>query len=276
MKKLKQSRLARFACAVLFCLCTAAAQAAGRTLVFTPLPIEQPETVITASRPLVSYLSKQLGVPITIRYEKNYEDILHLFQEGTIDIVHLGPLPYVTLRQACPEAEPLAGINEADGKTAYTCAMVTAFDGPTALKQVRRSVALTQPLSTCGYLAAGYLLDKHGIQLDALQHDYLGNHDKVALAVVKGTYEVGTIKTTVAKKYTNLTLRVIEETPNLPGFLLVGNKATLSPDQIRKITGFLLKLPDSEKKNLNLGKYGFTAITNTDYDLIRQYSRFFR
>ncbi len=276
MERVKQNWLIGFGCALLFCLSATAAQATGRALVFTPLPIEQPETVIAASRPLVNYLSKQLGVPISIRYEKNYEDILRLFQEGKIDIVHLGPLPYVTLRQVYPKAEPLAAINEADGKTTYTCAMVTAFDGPATLKLVRRSVALTQPLSTCGHLTAGYLLNKHGIQLDALHHDYLGNHDKVALAVVKGTYEVGTIKTTVAKKYANLTLRVIEETPNLPGFLLVGNKATLSLDQIREITGLLLKLSGSEQTSLNLGKYGFSATTNADYDLIRTYSRFIR
>lgn len=273
---LKQNRLTGFVCAVLLILVAAAGQAGERGLVFAPLPIEQPETVITASHPLVSYLSKQLGVPISIRYEKNYDDMLRLFREGKIDILHLGPLPYVTLRQVYARAEPLATINEADGKTSYTCAMVTAFDGPKNLSLVRRSVALTQPLSTCGHLAAGYLLDKHGIQLDSLHHEYLGNHDKVALAVVKGIYEVGALKTTVAQKYTNLTLRVLEETPGFPGFLLVGNKATLSADQLREITRLLLELPDHERNRLNLGRYGFSVTRNADYDLIRRYSRFFR
>jgi phosphonate transport system substrate-binding protein len=272
----KQSRVLYFAYALLFFLGTPPDQAAGRDLVFTPLPIEQPETVIAASRPLVTYLSKQLGVPINIRYEKSYEDILRLFQEGEIDLVQLGPLPYATLRQAYPLAEPLVAIKEPDGKITYTCAMVTAFDGPTTLRHVRRPVALTQPLSTCGYLTASYLLDKHGIKLESLHHGYLGNHDKVALAVVRGTYEVGAIKTTVAKKYANLTLRVIEETPNFPGFLLVGNKATLSAEQINGIVRILLELPDSEQKSLNVGKYGFAATSNADYDQIRHYSRFFR
>lgn len=251
-------------------------QAAGRSLVFTPLPIEQPETVIAASRPLVTYLSQKMGVPISIRYEKSYADILRLFQEGKIDLLHLGPLPYVTLRQACPKALPLAAINESNGKAAYTCAMVTTFDGPKTLKQVRGPVALTQPLSTCGHLTAGYLLDKQGIQLEALSHDHVGNHDKVALEVIKGRYQAGTIKTSVAKKYTGLTLRIIEETPYFPGFLLVGNSATLRPEQLEQITRLLLTLPVNDQNNPSLGKYGFSPTSDADYNLIRTYSRFFK
>lgn len=268
-------RLIIYASALLLCG-FASGQAAERPLVFTPLPIEQPETVIAASRPLADYLSRQLGVPVTIRHEKKYEDIIRLFKEGKIDIVHLGPLPYVTLRRDCPDAEPLATIREPDGKAAYTCAVVTAFDGPASISQVRRSVALTQPLSTCGHLTAGYLLDRHHIKLETLRHDYLGNHDKVALAVVKGAYEVGAIKTSVAKKYTNLTLRVLEETPPFPGLLLVGNKATLKQDQINQIRKSLITIPGQEQERLVLGKFGFTAVSDADYGLIRQNMKFFK
>lgn len=261
---------------LLLCLAVLPGHVVARELVYTPLPIEQPETVLNANRPLVSYLSKQLKTPITIRYEKNYEEILRLFKDGKIDIVHLGPLPYVTLRDRYDKAEPLAATNEADGKSFYTCAMVTAFDGPTSVRQVRRSIAFSQPLSTCGHLTAGYLLDRHGIKLEDLHHEYLGNQDQVALAVVKGNYEVGTIKTAVAKKYTNLTLRIIEETPAFPGFLLVANKATMTPDQISKIRKILLSMTPKDFGGLVLGRYGFSPVLDSSYDLIRQNLRFSR
>ena len=276
MGKKQQIFLGSLLSGLLICLNVPASLAAERTLVYTPLPIEQPETVIAANTPLVTYLSKQLRVPIAIRYEKNYEEILRLFQEGKIDIVHLGPLPYVSLRQHYSKAEPLVAIKESDGNAAYTCAMVTAFDGPQSIKQVSRSVALSQPLSTCGHLTAGCLLDKHGINLEGLHHEYLGNQDKVALAVVKGVYEVGVLKTTVAKKYTNLTLHVIEETETFPGFLLVANKATLSLEQIKELRKAFLTISSSEQNRLGLGKYGFAPAANADYDSIRQYQKFFR
>ena len=274
MLKVKLSGMAGFAGALLVSLVAMTGHAAGRELVYTPLPIEQPETVIDANRPLVAYLSKQLKTPI--RYEKNYDDILRLFQEGKIDIVHLGPLPYVILKSSYPQSEPVAAINEQDGKATYTCAMVTAFDGPMSVKQVRRSIAFSQPLSTCGRLTAGYLLDKYGIKLEDLHHDYLGNQDQVALAVVKGNYEVGTMKAAVAKKYTNLTLRIIEETPAFPGFLLVANKATMTPEQIAKIRSILLSTKPKDSAGLVLGRYGFSPVVDSSYDLIRQNLRFSR
>lgn len=261
---------------LLGCLMIQTGHAAGRELVYAPLPIEQPETVIAASRPFVSYLSKQLNAPVSIRYEKNYEEILRLFQQGKIDIVHLGPLPYVILKKSYTKAEPVVAINEPDGKASYTCAMVTAFDGPTSVRQVRRSVAFSQPLSTCGHLTAGYLLDKYGIKLEDLHHEYLGNQDQVALAVVKGNYEVGTMKAAVAKKYTNLTLRIVEETPAFPGFLLVANQATVAPEQIAKIRKILLSTTPKDAAGLVLGHYGFSPVEDGNYDLIRQNLKFSR
>ncbi len=262
--------------ALMVCLMMQAGHAAGRELVYTPLPIEQPETVITANRPFVSYLSKQLHTPVTIRYEKDYQEILRLFQQGKIDLVHLGPLPYVILKKSYTKAEPVVAINEADGKSTYACAMVTAFDGPASVKQVRRSIALSQPLSTCGHLTAGYLLDKYGIQLENVHHEYVGNQDQVALAVVKGSYEVGTMKAAVAKKYTNLTLRIIEETPAFPGFLLVANQATMTPQQIAEIRKILLSTTPKNAAGLVLGQYGFAPVFDSSYDLIRQNLKFFR
>lgn len=276
MLKVQLSRIIGVAGTLLVCLVAMTGYAAGRDLVYTPLPVEQPETVIAANRPLVSYLSKQLKTTITIRYEKNYDDILRLFQEGKIDIVQFGPLPYVILRKSYPKAEPLAAINEPDGKASYTCALVTAFDGPTSVKQIRRSIALSQPLSTCGHLTAGYLLNKHGLKLEAVHHEYLENHDKVALAVAKGNYEVGSIKTAVAKKYTALTLRIIEETPVFPGFLLIANKATLTPDQTRELSRILLTVTPKDRSGLVLGRYGFSPAVDSNYDLIRQNLKFFR
>ncbi|MDK9716948.1 MAG: PhnD/SsuA/transferrin family substrate-binding protein [Trichlorobacter sp.] len=276
MVKLKWSGLAWFAAVLVSGQILSSGYAVARELVYTPLPIEQPETVLNANRPLVSYLSKQLKTPISIRYEKSYEEILRLFKQGKIDIVHLGPLPYVILKNSYPQAEPVAAINEPDGKATYTCAMVTAFDGPTSVKQVHRSIAFSQPLSTCGHLTAGYLLAKHGVKLETLHHDYLGNQDQVALAVVKGNYEVGTIKAAVAKKYTNLTLRIIEETPAFPGFLLVANNATMTPEQIKAISRALLSASSEDRAALMLGRHGFAPVVDTHYDLIRQNMQFSR
>lgn len=265
-----------FLAAILFCLAATAGLASGRELVFAPLPIEQPESVVNTSRPLITYLSRHLGTPIQIRYESDFKTILRLFREGKIDIAHLGPLPYLSLKQSYTRVEPIATVNESDGSDAYTCALVTAFDGPSSLSQVQGPIALTQPLSTCGHLTAGYLLQKHGRQIESFRHDYLGNQDKVALAVIQGTYQVGTMKTALVKKYANLTLRVLEETPRFPGFLLVANTGTMKPELITKVRAALLSMPAKDREGLLMGQYGFSPVSHQTYDLLRTYQVFFK
>lgn len=245
--------------------------AAGRDLVLVPLPLEQPEVVIADSRPLAALLAKRLQQPVQVRYIANYQDMLLQFQRGTIDILHLGPLPYLKLRQMQAGVEPLAVLNEADGSTAYSCALVTAFDGPATTAQLQGAVALTQPLSTCGYLTAAYLLDRVGKDIEKLSYAYLGNHDKVALAVARGSYQSGTMKTALASKYAGLGIRVLAETPRFPGFLLVANRATLPSKRLDELRNVLLGLTAQERSGLRFGRYGFSPVVAEQYDQLERY-----
>lgn len=256
---------------ILFVCCVGVFTAPARDLVFVPLPLEQPEAVIARARPLAALLSARLQQPVQVRYIPNYQDILQQFKRGTIDILHLGPLPYLKLLQMQAGAEPLVVVNEADGSTAYTCALVTAYDGPSAIAQLQGPVALPQPLSTCGHPSAVYLFDRQGNNLEKLGYTYLGNHDKVALAVARGNYQAGTMKTALAVKYANLGLRVLAETPPLPGFLLVANRANLPPKRIDELRQLLLGLTAQERSGLQLGRYGFSPVVDESYQQLERY-----
>ncbi len=261
-------------CALLLCLVIRVAAAQGaehRALVLVPLPLEQPEAVIASTRPLAALLSARLQQPVQVRYIHNYQDILQQFQRGAIDILHLGPLPYLKLRQLQAGAEPLVTVNEADGAAAYSCALVTGFDGPTTVASLKGPLALTQPLSTCGHLTAAYLLDRQGKSLEKLNYTYLGSHDKVALAVARGSYQAGTMKTALAAKFANLGVRVLAETPLFPGFMLVANRATLPPKRIDELRRVLLGLSAQERAGLRMGRHGFSPVVEAQYDQLEQY-----
>ena len=260
-------------CVTLLCLFfrTTVVQAVDRELILVPLPLEQPEAVIAATRPLAALLSERLQQPVQVRYIASYQDILEQFKRGTIDIVHLGPLPYLKLRQMQIGAEPLAVVNEADGAAAYSCALVTGFDGPSGVARVKGPLALTQPLSTCGHLTAAYLLDRQGKNIEKLHYSYLGNHDKVALAVARGSYQAGTMKTALAAKFANLGVRVLVETPLFPGFLLVANRTTLPPKRIDELRKVLLGLSAQERAGLQLGRHGFSPVVEAQYDQLERY-----
>lgn len=274
MRKLQLS-----ACSLLLGLtCLFQSVAHAETLFFAPLPMEQPEEVVKNFKPMLSYLEKKLGVNIEIKYSSSYAEILEQFRLGQIDLAYLGPLPYVTLRDNYAQARPLVHFLEKSGEAAYTCALVSAGDPlPRNAKNVR--VALTQALSTCGYLSTDNLIHKAGSELKHNRYRYLGKHDEVALAVARGDFEFGGLKTAIAKKYSHLGIRVLSETAPLPSFALIANTRRLSPDTLNALREALTTLEPAGKDKALMAdwgsnlRYGSVKASNEDFDVVRQLRR---
>jgi len=246
--------------------------AAAETLSFAPLPMETAETVAGQWKPLLDHIEKSLGVTLRIEYSESYGEILDKFRAGKIDLAYLGPLPYVALREKFPQATPIVHFNEKNGKPAYTCAIVALADAKLGLKDIKgKKVALTQPLSTCGYLSTDGLLRQAGATLEQNRYRYLDKHDEVALAVTRGEFDAGGLKTAIGKKYAHLGLAVIAETAPLPGFALVANASTVKGERIAQIQK-MLESVDAATRNAwgdNI-RHGAVAARDADYDTVRK------
>ena len=272
------SRLLSWLCALLAIIVTWTATAQAETLRFAPLPMENRETVVKQYRPMVLYLEKSLNVTIEFVFSDNYADILNNFIAGQIDLAYLGPLPYAELRAKDSQAEPLVHFNEASGQPMYTCAIVTLADSPLQLQGLKnKKIALTQPLSTCGYLSVNGLLREQGGSLEDNRYTYLDKHDAVALAVVRGEFDAGGLKTAIGKKYAHMGLKILAETAPMPSFGLVGNRATMSTTTMQALREALTKLdPAAGDKEMlatwgeNI-RYGAVAASDKDYDVVRKF-----
>ena len=242
------------------------------TIVFAPLPMENIKTVFTQFNPMIDYLSKKLNKKIILDYNTNYADILKKFKQGKIDIAYLGPLPYVALKKEYPLASPLVHFKNSEGHTFYTCSIITFATTSTRINNiVNKKIALTQPLSTCGYLSVNALLNKSDNSLENNKYRYLNRHDSVALSVIKGEFDFGGVKNSIAKKYSNLGLKVISSTPLLPSFVLVGNEGTLSKKTLDNIQNIMTNVERDEYqlwgKNIS---YGCSKSKDTDYNGVRK------
>jgi len=277
-RKIKRQLVAIVALAGLALAGTTEAFAQAATLRFAPLPMENRETLLKQFRPLAVFLEKKLGVTIEFDFSDNYAEIIKKFSAGQIDLAYLGPLPYVELQAQYKQAQALVHFNEASGQPMYTCALVAIADTPLNLKEVKnRRIALTQPLSTCGYLAVNGLLQEQGSQLADNRYQYLDKHDAVALAVVRGEFDAGGLKTSIGKKYAHLGLTILAETPPLPSFGLVANQATVSAATIEAIRTALTRLdPAGADKEMlqswgeNI-RYGAVTAADSDYAVVRKF-----
>jgi phosphonate transport system substrate-binding protein len=248
----------------------------ARTLVLAPLPMESRETVLKQFMPVARYLKERLGHEVVFDYSDSYAEILDKFRQGRIDLAYLGPLPYVSLKNVCSEATPLVHFREASGEPLYTCAIVALADNGLSLNGMEKGkVALTQPLSTCGFLSTNGLLRQHGSALSRNLYRYLGKHDEVAKSVVRGEFDLGGLKTSIGRKYEHLGITILAETAPMPSFALVGNAATLSPEEREAIRQTLAGLdPDGRDKEMlsswgeNL-RHGSVPADDADYAPVR-------
>ncbi|MCX7898390.1 MAG: PhnD/SsuA/transferrin family substrate-binding protein [Rhodocyclaceae bacterium] len=239
---------------------------------FAPLPLEAPETVVASWKPTLDYLAEKLGVAIRIDYSDSYEAIIDKFASGQIELAYLGPLPYVELKKRLPAAEPLVHFREKDGAATYTCALV-AVEGNMTLRQMQgKKVALTQPLSTCGYLAAEGLLRAAGTSLEKNRYRYLDKHDAVALAVVRGEYDLGSLRTAIAKKYRHLGLTILAESPPFPALALVAHGGRIDPARRERLRKLLLEVdPAIRARWGEPTRHGAAPAQDADYDVVRGY-----
>lgn len=247
----------------------------AETLTFAPLPMETPETVVKQVKPMLAHLEKSLGAQIRIDYSSDYAEILAKFESGKLDLAYLGPLPYLTLRDRVAAATPLVHFKEASGSATYTCAIVAPADAKPDLRRLKgRKVALTQPLSTCGFLSTDGLLRQAGSTLDDNLYRYLDKHDEVALAVTRGEFDLGGLKTAIGRKYAHLGLVVVAESAPLPGFALVANAKTVSAERMAQLRDALVGVDGDTAKGWGDNiRHGAVAAFDGDYDGLRRLRR---
>ena len=255
--------------AVLFAalLLTLVTISSAETLKFAPLPMETAETVAAQWKPLLEHLKKVCDIELDFDYSTSNEQILEKFEAGQLDLAYLGPLPYLRLKDRFPLARPRVIFHVADGRPSDTSALVVAADSVLRPDRLAgRTIALTQPLSTCGFFSISGLLQQAGIRLEETRYRYLGPHDAVALAVAGGEFDAGGLKSAIARKYASLGLRIIAETAPLPGLALVANGARVSEERMESIRRALLAADEATRKTWGDNiRPGVSAADDKDY-----------
>ena len=218
---------------------------ANGALRFAPLPMEGRKILHEQFFGLTRYLQEVTGRAVELVDFEDYGALLDAFRNNLVDLAYLGPLPYALLAKSDDGVEPLACFREPDGESRYTCSLVGAGDNPVDPAKSRElHIGLTQPYSTCGYLAVSLMLETVGRSLEdpGIRFTYVGSHTEAALGVVRGEFDLAGVKTAVAKRYRHLDLRRLMVSRPFPGFGLYANRRSLASEDIARLRQALLRL----------------------------------
>lgn len=240
------------------------------TITFTPLPMKNKEKTIEDFLPLTDHLKTEHGFNMVYNYKSDYKDILEGFKNKEIDIAYLGPLPFAILKSQYPHVEPIIAFHQQNGKVYYRC-VISKFIDDIEPKDRPLKVALTQPLSTCGYYMTEKLIKQHyGKELGQQQYNYTMSHTNALMETLKGNYDVAGASEEIAEKFTSLGMQILSTSIDLPGYALVVNTKTLSTKEIEAIKKAILDIPKNEYKQWGSKlMYGFERAQPTLYDSIK-------
>jgi len=248
---------------------------AGEALVMGVHPYLPAETLIERFTPLVRYLGAATGRDIEVRVGSTYEEHIGYIGNDKVDIAYMGPASYVRLVEEFGPRPILARL-EIDGKPVFRGHIVTRDDSPVrhiAELQGRR-FAFGDPASTMSHLVPRFMLLQEGITTDDLSdHQFLGSHNNVALAVLSGDFDAGAVKEEVFEKFRPQGLRSITATPTLSEHLFVTSK-TMPTELVDSLRSAMLALKDAPGAVGIMGsmKKRMTALVpadDSDYDNLR-------
>ncbi|MGF1740436.1 PhnD/SsuA/transferrin family substrate-binding protein [Vibrio profundum] len=244
-------------------------------LTFGVYTSDKPTTMHDKFSPILTYIEHKFAernkeVSLRLKIYASYSEALIGLVNGKVDIARLGPASYILVKRQEPGIKILA-MEHKQQQRRFSGVFITATEAPfDSLAEVKgKTLAFGDKNSTIGrYLAQAELIESGIHACDLKTFRYLNRHDKVALAVANGQYDVGVVKENTFDRYAKSRgLKEIGRFSNVtkPWVVRDGFNPQLE-DELRSI---LLKLDDPEVLK-GLKQSGFFTSEDKDYDFVRQ------
>jgi phosphonate transport system substrate-binding protein len=165
-------------------------------LVYATVPAENASGVTERFAPFIAYLSKELGVKITLRIANDYAAVIEGQRAGSIHIGDYGPSSYVRAHTVSNGGvEAFATLRANDGSTGYFAVAYAKTSAPGArLEDFKgKNLCLVDPNSTSGNNVPLYSMAKMEIEPDKFFSKVVnaGSHENAVMAVQQGTCDLG-------------------------------------------------------------------------------------
>jgi phosphonate transport system substrate-binding protein len=164
-------------------------------LTLAVVPAENASGVTERWAPFVAYLSKELGVKVTIRIANDYAAVIEGQRAGNIQLASYGSAAFARARLTGVKTDAFANDINNDGSTGYYSVFFVKASSPyQKVEDLKgKNLGLVDPNSTSGNNVPRFELNKMGI---ANAENYFGkvvfagSHENAILALSQGTVDV--------------------------------------------------------------------------------------
>ena len=193
----RRSLLACTAAILVASTCSAFAQdwrAKYPELTFAIIPAENATGVIERYTPFTDYLSRTLGVKVSLRVANDYAAVIEGQRAGNVHIASYGSASFARALITGVKIDAFAIDVNADGSKGYYSVFYVKKDSPyKSIEDLKgKNLGLVDPNSTSGNNVPRLVLDKKGINPEAYfgKVVFTGSHENAVLALTQGSVDV--------------------------------------------------------------------------------------
>ena len=163
-------------------------------LVFAVVPAENASGVADRYAPFVDYLSKELGIKVTLRIANDYAAVIEGQRAGNIQIAYYGPASFARALVTGVKTEAFVIDVNSDGTKGYYSVFYVLAKSPyQKIEDLKgKNIGLVDPNSTSGNNMPRFKLNQMGIDPETFFDKVLftGSHENAVLALSQGTVDV--------------------------------------------------------------------------------------
>jgi len=163
-------------------------------ITFAVIPAENGSGVTERYTPFVNYLSKELGIKVTLRVANDYAAVIEGQRAGNIQIGYYGPASFSRARLTGVKTDAFViDVNSDGSKGYYSVFYVLAKSPYQKLEDLKgKNLGLVDPNSTSGNNMPRFKMNQMGIDPDTYfsQVVFTGSHENAVLALAQGTVDV--------------------------------------------------------------------------------------
>jgi phosphonate transport system substrate-binding protein len=163
-------------------------------ITFAVIPAENGSGVTERFTPFVNYLSKELGIKVTLRVANDYAAVIEGQRAGNIQIGYYGPASFARARLTGVKTDAFViDVNSDGSKGYYSVFYVLAKSPYQKLEDLKgKNLGLVDPNSTSGNNMPRFKMNQMGIDPDTYfaQAVFTGSHENAVLALAQGTVDV--------------------------------------------------------------------------------------
>ncbi|MDA8168777.1 MAG: phosphate/phosphite/phosphonate ABC transporter substrate-binding protein [Nitrospiraceae bacterium] len=237
-------------------------------------PLESPVEMYKKFAPLAGYLTRKLDRKVELRVASNFESAIKEIGQGMVDFCYMTPSTYILANKTYGVKVLVKALRE--GKP-FQHSVIVAREGGhiKSLKDLKgKSFAFGDENSTSSHIVPRAMLLEDGIDLkDLSYYNYLGHHNDVADAVLKGEFDAGGLMESTAYKYKAKGLTFLKFSAEIPEFNIVSGKT--DEETVRRLKKALAELNSSGAdspvlKSIDPGYTGFMEASDEDFSGIRK------